>query len=391
VHLTLALAVVAFVIGVDNYIVAAILPDIAADLDEPIAAVGLLASAYALPTALLAPVFGPLSDRRGRRFSMLLGLTLFTIAAAACVVAPSLPLLIGARVANGLGAAIAIPAVFALAGDLPTLGERARTMSVVAGMFPLASLLGLPIGALAAIAGGWRMSFLFIVIVGLVAIVLVYRFSPRIQARPSVGSYLGAYRVIFQHPRVLRVIAVILVWWMGTFGLFIYVGEFVHQSFGVPTDQAGLIYIAVGVSGLIATRVSGHLITTVGPRRVVLFALAGFAISAFLLPRTAIALPLTVLVFLFWAFSTWAGVPALQTIVAGLSADARGTMLALNTSAQNLGAVIGPIVTGQLIVLGGFALAGPYTALVGLTALAIAYVVLPRGASSPAAVVAAEG
>jgi len=91
VHLTLALAVVTFVIGVDNYIVAAILPDIAADLDEPVAAVGLLASAYALPTALLAPVFGPLSDRRGRRFSMLLGLTLFTIAAAACVVAPSLP------------------------------------------------------------------------------------------------------------------------------------------------------------------------------------------------------------------------------------------------------------------------------------------------------------
>ena len=76
------------------------------------------------------------------------------------------------------------------------------------------------------------------------------------------------------------------------------------------------------------------------------------------------------MLFLFWAFSTWIGVPAIQTIVAGLSEDARGTMLALNTSAQSLGQVVGPIVTGQMLVLGGFALAGPYAALVGLVALA---------------------
>ena len=383
-NLTFALAVVAFAIGVDNYIVAAILPAVAADLNEPVSSVGLLASAYALPTAILAPVFGPLSDRRGRRFSMLLGLTIFTAAAAACVVAPTLPLLIGARIANGLGAAIAIPAVFATVGDLPTLGARARSMSLVAGMFPLSTLLGLPIGAFAAIVGGWRMSFVFIVIVAVVALALVFRFTPETHGRPTVGSYLGAYRTILERPRALRVIAVMFVWFMGTFGLFIYVGEFVHESFGIPTDQAGLIYIAVGIAGVIATRVSGRLITGVGARRAVLLAIAGYSISAFLLPRTAIALPLTIVLFNFWAFSTWIGVPAMQTIVAGLSEDARGTMLALNTSAQSLGQVVGPIVTGQVLVLGGFALAGPYAALVGLVALALAYAVLPRPVTRPA-------
>ena len=83
--------------------------------------------------------------------------------------------------------------------------------------------------------------------------------------------------------------------------------------------------------------------------------------------------------------------PAIQTIVAGLSEDARGTMLALNTSAQSLGQVVGPIVTGQMLVLGGFALAGPYAALVGLVALGIAYAVLPRQVGLPAVAVAAEG
>jgi predicted MFS family arabinose efflux permease len=391
VNLTFALAIVAFAIGVDNYIVAAILPAIAADLHEPVSSVGLLASAYALPTVILAPVFGPLSDRRGRRFSMLLGLSLFTVAAAGCVVAPTLPLLIGARIANGLGAAIAIPAVFATVGDLPTLGERARSMSLVAGMFPLSTLLGLPIGAFAAILGGWRMSFAFIVVVALVALALVVRFSPLTQGRPTVGSYLGAYRTILERPRVLRVIGVMFVWFMGTFGLFIYVGEFVHESFGIPTDQAGLIYVAVGIAGIIATRVSGRLMTGVGPRRAVLLAIAGFAVSALLLPLTSVALPLTIVLFNFWAFSTWVGVPAMQTIVAGLSDDARGTMLALNSSAQSLGQVVGPIVTGQMLVLGGFALAGPYAALVGLVAFAVAWLVLPRPVSRSAVAAAAGG
>jgi DHA1 family inner membrane transport protein len=390
VSITLALAIVTFAIGVDNYIVAAILPAVADDLHEPIAAVGLLASAYALPTALLAPVFGPLSDRRGRRFSMLLGLSVFTVAAAACVVAPSLPVLIAARIANGLGAAIALPAVFALVGDLPTLRERARSMSLVAGMFPLATLLGLPIGALAAIVGGWRLSFVFIVLVAVVALLLVARFSRETRRSSTLASYLDAYRTVLERPRALRVIAVMFVWFMGTFGLFIYVGEFVHESFGIPTDQAGLVYIAVGVAGVLATRLSGRVITSVGARRTVLAAIGGFTVAAFLLPRTTVALPLSIAVFLVWAFSTWMGVPAIQTIVAALTEDARGTMLALNTSAQSLGQVIGPIVTGQVIALGGFALAGPYAACVGLVALFVAWLVLPRtapaSASSPALV-----
>ena len=109
-----------------------VLPEIADSLGEPIGAVGLLASAYALPTALLAPVFGPFSDRHGRQAAMTLGLLVFIGSAAACIVAPSLPLLLVARAVNGLGAAIIVPAAFAYAGDLPTTAERGRAMGLLA-------------------------------------------------------------------------------------------------------------------------------------------------------------------------------------------------------------------------------------------------------------------
>ena len=384
-RVTWALAVVVFAIGVDNYIVAAILPAIADDLHEPIAAVGLLASAYSLPTALLAPVFGPLSDRRGRRFSMMLGLAVFSCAAVGCIVAPTLPVLLLARALNGLGAAICLPAAFALAGDLPDARDRAQTISFVAGMFPLSTLLGLPLGALAAVLAGWRASFGFILLVALVALVLVARYCPETRRTGEPGSYLASYRIVLQRPQALLVMLVTLVWFMGTFGLFVYVGEFVHRSFGVPANEAGLVYVVVGLVGLIATRLSGRLMMTVGPRRLVLGAIATFVGAALVLPHTTIALPLAILTFAAWAFGTWVGIPAIQAIVAGLSDTARGTMLSLNTSAQNLGGVIGPALTGWVIASGGFGLAGPYAAVIGLVALVIGWFTLPRHVREPAA------
>jgi predicted MFS family arabinose efflux permease len=91
-----------------------------------------------------------------------------------------------------------------------------------------------------------------------------------------------------------------------------------------------------------------------------------------------VSLPLALLVFAGWAFGTWFGIPGIQTIVAGLSNTLRGTMLAFNSSAQNFGNVLGPAITGQVLAAGGFAAAGPWSSLVGVVALILAWRFLPR-------------
>ena len=393
VPVTLALTIATFVVGVDLYIVAAVLPAIADDLHEPIGLVGLLASAYALPTAIFAPVFGPLSDRRGRRFGMLVGLTIFSVAAAACTIAPSLPLLLLARAVNGLGAAIATPATLAYAGDLPTERERARTLSIVLSAFPFSTLIGLPIGALVTGLFGWRAAFAFVLIVAIAAVAGISRLpadQPRTADRPG---YLASYRSILRDRRALGVLAVTFAWFAGTFGYFVYQAEFFHEAFGLPTSIAGLSYLVVGVVGVAATRLSGAFLQVVGPRRAVMIGIASFTVAAFVMPLTHVSLPLALVVFAGWAFGTWFGIPGIQTIVAGLSAELRGTMLAFNSSAQNFGNVIGPALTGQVLAIGGFALAGPWSSCVGLVALVIAWRFLPRtvpGGGAVEPVVAAE-
>ena len=375
----LALSLAVFAVGVDSYIVAAVLPAIADDLGESIAAVGLLASAYALPTAILAPLLGPLSDRRGRRFAMLVGLTIFAAAAVGCVVAPTLPLLLLARVINGVGGSIVLPAAFAAAGDLAEPSLRARAMGRLAGMFPLSTLLGLPLGALAAIVAGWRGSFAFIAIVAVIAALLVSRLP---EARPLAAadrpSYGRTIRLAIGDARARTALVVTFLWLTATFGLFVYVAEFVHRTFGVPAEQAGLIYVVVGVVGVVATRRSDLVVARLGARRTVLLAISMFVAAAFFLPLSAIALPVTVVTLGFWAYGTWTGIPAMQTIVSGLSGSARGTLLAFLSSAINLGAVVGPIVTGRVLEAGGFTWAGPWAACLGLLALTVAWRVLPE-------------
>jgi len=376
---TVALAIAVFAVGVDAYIVAAVLPAIADDLNESIAAVGLLASAYNLPTAIFAPIFGPYSDRRGRRAAMLIGLAIFAVAAGACVFAPTLPLLLLARVVNGLGAAVILPATFAYAADLPSPEERARAMGIAVSAFPLANLIGLPIGALVAGLWGWKAAFAFIFFVAVAAALAIRRLpeEPVVPIADRTG-YLDAYRTVLGDRRALGVLAVTMIWFAGSMGLFIYLGEFFHQAFGLSTTQAGLAYLVVGVVGVAASRLSARFLQLVGPRRTVLIGISAVMVCTFLLPFTIGYLPLALLVFSFWAFGTWFGLPGQQTIVASLSDRIRGTMLAFNSSALNLGGVFGPILTGQVLLWGGFGAAARWTSLVALVALVVAWWRLPR-------------
>lgn len=374
-----ALVIAVFAVGVDVYIVVGILPAVSRDLNEPVAAVGLLASAYALPTALLAPIFGPLSDRRGRRTALSTGLVIFVGSAAASVVSPTLVLLLIARGINGLGAAIMLPAAFAYAGDLPIKQERDQAMGMLSSAFPMATLLGLPLGALVAALTGWRGAFLFITLVGLAALLLVRALCPadKPRAGPPVG-YLESYRAVLGDRSALKLLSVTMVWFLTPLGLFVYLAEFVHVTHGVPTTQAGLALIMVGLVGVIASRISGRVMGRLGARKVVLVAISLFGSAALLMPLTTSALPLTLAVLALWASGTWFGIPAINAIVAAYSERLRGTMLAFNTSSLNLAGVIGPVLIGGVVTTLGFGAAYWTAALFAVAAFIIAFVVLPR-------------
>jgi predicted MFS family arabinose efflux permease len=375
-----ALAIAVFAVGMDTYIVVGVLPEVARDLDEPIAAVGLIASAYALPTALLAPVFGPLSDRRGRRTALLLGLSVFVVSAAASTLAPNLMFLLATRAVNGLGAAILLPAAYAYAGDLPLKPERDRAMGVLASAFPMATLLGLPLGAIAATFAGWRGALALITIFGLLALLLVRAILPADGHRADKpAGYLASYRSVLSDRGGLVLLTVTFVWFIAPMGLFTYFAQFIHVTYDVPTTQAGLSLIVIGAVGAVASRVSGRMMGVIGARNAVLYAISAFGLATVLMVATTGTLWLSIAVMGLWASGTWFGMPAIQAIVAAHSERLRGTMLAFNSSAFNLAGVAGPALIGVIVASSGFEAAYRVGTLLAVGAFALAWLVLPRG------------
>jgi multidrug resistance protein len=371
------LATTLFAIGVDNYIVVAILPEIAQEFGQPIENVGLLASAYAIPLALLAIPFGPVSDRLGRRFSIVLGMAIFLVAVVASGLAPSYPLLLAARIVNGFGAAIVGPAVFAYAADLSSPEQRGRAMATIVAAYPVSTILGLPLGGLIAATFGWRAVFAFIALVAVAALVLVWRLPRDAPRAAAAETYLAGLRALAGSRPTLAAVVVTLVWFIGSFGLFVYLGTYFTESFGFSSLQVGLTLTIIGFVGLFATRVAARMIGRLGAKRVVMIGLACFSVAAFLLPLTSVFLPLALLNMALWVFGVWFGLPAQQAIVSETLPAWRGTALAANTSALYLGGAIGPAITGAILAAGGFAAAGPASAAIGLVALVLAALLLP--------------
>lgn len=138
-----------------------------------------------------------------------------------------------------------------------------------------------------------------------------------------------------------------------------------------------IVFIVLGVVGVVSARTSGRFIATIGARRVVLLAIACFGTAVFVLPSVPYLL-LALAVFAVWVFGTWFGLPAQQSIAAGISDRARGTVMAFNSSALNLAAVISPVIGGLVFASGGFRLLGTWTAVLAVAAWLTAYALLPK-------------
>lgn len=373
----IAAFVALFAIGLDNYILMAILPQLAPDLHQTEQTLGYLASAYALPLALLAPLFGPLSDRIGRRKAMLLGMILFITGNVASGFSPGFEMLLVARIITGLGAAIFVPASYAYVGDRATPETRASSMSTLLTAMPASALVGLPAGGFIAVSLGWREVFGFITVVSLIGLALLW-ILPNDPPRSEKGfGYLEGLKRVAKHPHALKVISVTLIWATGAMGAFTYIGEFLHNKYDFTSDQIGLVLIVIGVVGVIATRSGAKLSKIVKPRKAVLTGISLFGTAILFLPWTNLV-PLTIVVLGIWVFGTWFGLPAIQTIVSGLMPEARGTVLSFNTSAQYLGGVIGSPLAGLFLTTWGFPVMGLCSAFLAATAFTLALRVLPR-------------
>ncbi|WP_082677916.1 multidrug effflux MFS transporter [Leucobacter chromiiresistens] len=373
--------------GIDLYLPA--FPAIARELDTSATGVQLTLTGFLVGIMLGQLVFGPLSDRIGRRLPLLIGSVVLILASAAAVLAPNLGVLVAARVLQGLAGAAGMVLGRAIISDLATGAVAARAMSlmmIVSGVAPVvAPLIG---GALAAPLG-WRgvLAVLFaIALVMLGAVVWGVRETlpadRRAQlsaSRRAQGSPMRrlASRQYLGHTIAFAAAFTVMM-------AYISASPFLYQSMlGANELQYGLLFGANALALVATSAVSARLVTRFGPRTLARIGLGGVAAGSLVMLGAALL-----------AASPWVLAAAVFVVVASLGfVMGNVTALALSAvpgAAGTASALLGALQFGCAAVASPFvSIGGERTALplaiIMVAASAIALVAFACGRVRPAA------
>jgi MFS transporter, DHA1 family, multidrug resistance protein len=295
-------------LSIDLYIPA--LPDIARSLAASDAQVQLTISIYILGFAGGQIIYGPTSDRYGRRPVLVAALGLFCVATLVCAAAPSITVLIAARLVQGFGASGASVLARAIIRDLYEGSRAARELSLMAMIMGLAPIVAPLIGGGLQTVSGWRADFVFIFAAGAIGTGLAWLLLPETRFRSEsaphgFGSLLASFGVIARHRAFRLNIAMVSLAFAGLFA-WISGSSFVLQNlYGLSplgyaaafsTSAAGFI-IGTSIAASVVGRLGVDLTIGIGAAAL---ALAGTVLIAttLLLPRSGASLALPVAIYL---------------------------------------------------------------------------------------------
>ena len=310
-----------FMIMLDNTVVNVALPSIQRDLHVSIESLEWIVTAYALTFAALLITGGKLGDLYGRKLIFIVGIGIFTASSLACGLAPNAGFLIGARMVQGVGAALMNPASLSIITATFAPRERGQAIGIWAGVSAMALAIGPLVGGVIVETINWNWIFYINVPVGILGIVVSWfvitesRDMSREQSvdipglvTSSLGLFALTYALIegnqrgWSSPEILLLFAasvilltvfvlvehrqrlpmldlslfksgtftganiVAMLVSLGMFGVFFFVSLYVQNILGYSAIQAGAIFLPMTILIIIVAPIAGKLSDRIGSR-----------------------------------------------------------------------------------------------------------------------------
>ncbi len=383
----LSLAIGSFGIGMTEFVVMGLLPDIAQDLlpsqwaansDDAIAQTGWLISLYALGVVIGAPtIAGAVAKYPRHRVMIALALAL-TVFNALTFLAPTFELVAVSRFLSGLphGAYFGIGAL--VAADVLGPGKRAQGVAFVLTGLTVANVVGVPLGTFLGQQVGWRAAFIVVAAIFALATICIGFFVPEHPGSPE--RTMRAELRVFRIGQVWLALGVGAIGFGGFFAVYSYVAPVVTEVAGSPEWAVPIVLVVMGLGMTLGNLVGGHLADR-DLKRTLVGGLVALAVVLALLALTSQWIwTLGGFVFLT-GFVAAALSPTIQTRLMDVAQDNQSIAAALNHSALNIGNSLGALLGGLVIALGlGFvapAWVGVGLSLCGL-ALALVSLALER-------------
>ncbi|MFN2104367.1 MAG: MFS transporter [Candidatus Promineifilaceae bacterium] len=325
-------------------------------------------------TGFLSPLFGPLSERYGRRSVLVLGMLIFSAGALMVVLWPYYWILGAALCATGIAKILYDPAMQAYVGEEVPYQRRGRAIAITEYSWSLALIVGVPIVGLIMQQQGWRSPFLWLGIGGIIAAVLLWRtIHSRVEQNKASAKKAAVMNVLRQNPVVIYAALYMILFVAANEMLFIVFGGWMEDSFGLSLTSLGVATAIIGGAELTGETISGWSVDRYGKRPVIIFFGAVTVLCNMLLPVTSTtlagALATLFVLFLSFEITIVGGIPLMTELVPQARAVVMSIILAAMFAGRTLGSFLGPIVWNSF----GFSAAGIIWAAVAGVAILILY------------------
>jgi predicted MFS family arabinose efflux permease len=345
------LALAAFAIGTEGFVIAGLLPSIAADLSISVPAAGQLVTAYALTYAVGSPILAVTLNNIDRRTVLALALTTFIAGNLVATVASSYALPLASRMLMALGSGLCMPTALAVSVAVAAPERRGRAVALVTSGLTVATVIGVPLGNLVGSLLGWRATFAMVALIGAVALAGLLLGLPR--GLPRNTASLSERLAVARHSNVVIALLITILWALGGFTVFTYFAVPL-RGLGFDAAQISLALLVFGGAAAIGNMLGGVLADRLGTLATAGLGLAGMA-SALILHSLVLKLMpgqahYAVLGAIFlWGISGWAFYPAQIASIIRIEPQASMIALSLNASAMYLGFAIGGALGGAVL------------------------------------------
>ncbi|MEU4689535.1 MFS transporter [Actinoplanes sp. NPDC023714] len=373
-----ALAIGGFGIGLTEFVIAGLLPEVAADFGVTEAVAGYLISGYALSVAVGAIALTAALGRVDRKKALLGLMILFIAGNLLSAVAPSYELMLLGRILAALchGAFFGIGAV--VAADLVPADRRAGAISIMFAGLTIANVLGVPLGTFLGQAAGWRATFWAIAAVGVAAMIGI---ASLVKPTPAASSSLASEFAIFGNRQVWLSMLVTVLGFGGMFGAFSYIAYTLTEVSGFSSAAVPWLLVLFGL-GLFAGNIAGGKAADKDLGRTLGALLLGLTIVLAVFATVAGSRVATIAGLLLMGGFGFATVPGLQMRILSHAAGAPTLASGANIAAFNVGNAFGAWIGGLTLAAGlGYTAplwAGAAVTLAGLLVFLVA-AVLPHG------------
>jgi DHA1 family inner membrane transport protein len=362
------LALGMFAMGTDNFVVAGILPGVAASLQTSVSLAGQMVTVYALSYAVMAPVMAAVAGAWPRKFLLVSALGIFVAGNVISALATDLNTVLFSRALAGLGAAMFSPTALGVAALLADPARRGRALATVTSGLAGATALGAPLGTFIGGFGGWRSTLWFVALLGLVAMIGVWSMLRSVPqpARITLRERAAPVRDM----RIALTLLTSLFAFGGFLMVYTYAGLVLYRVTGGDERVLAGLFLVWGVAATAGNMLSGRLVDRFDSRRIINLGLCVAIVNFCALPWTSAHMASAAIALTIWGLVGWGLLVPQQHRLVKIAPQVAPLLLALNNTATYGGLACSGILGGIVLLF----MDRQYLSIVGAGLIAIALV-----------------